>query len=534
MKTGKPIIFIGIAVITIFTRLYNLNNIPPHLSNDEISIAYDAYSVLKTGKDEHGAFLPLSFQSHNTYKAPLSAYLTVPSIALFGNTTQSARLPSVIAGSLTVLFIGLLVYELSQNFRLALVSGFLLSITPWHIYTSRMILESNIALFCVVCAIYLFLRGIRKNNPALLYFSPIFFSLSIYGYHTEWGFTPLILISLFLAYKNYFIHHKKSLFIVSFLFIITAFPIFLNFVKNLHTNARANTEIILKEPHLKAELDQSPNYKKVGLITAAIIGNYSSYINPGTLFFNGLQLFPNKDPYDSGLLLAVTLPFFFYGITKIRHYLKGNSLFFIIWLLLGPLIPSATLGGPNFIRNLVSVIPYTITISLGVNYFFYLNRKKIVPRFILLTLILANFLTFFTVYSLHFSKENGLGFQYGYREIAQYLKDVYPHFQEIIIDPRFGKNLEFDGVPHLYISYYTKLNPQSLLARKSDNYGLHFDKYNIRGIDWQKENLQPFTLYIVPYSNTLPEKLSNILRKIKEVRYPNQDPDLEIYTYDPI
>src|SRR3989338_8871915 len=112
----KPIIvslIVIIAVITIFTRFYGLESVPSHLGNDEISIAYDAYSVARTFRDEHNNYLSLSFQSHNTYKAPLYGYLTAPLTLILPNNATTVRLPSALAGSLTVLFLGLLVLELT-------------------------------------------------------------------------------------------------------------------------------------------------------------------------------------------------------------------------------------------------------------------------------------------------------------------------------------------------------------------------------------------------------------------------------------
>src|SRR3972149_10990397 len=111
MKKVYLFAIVLIAITTIFTRFTGLSQIPPHLSNDEISIAYDAYSVSKTLRDEHNQFLPISFKSHGTYKTPLTVYLTSISVRLFGNSDFSARLPSSLLGSLTVFILGLLAYE---------------------------------------------------------------------------------------------------------------------------------------------------------------------------------------------------------------------------------------------------------------------------------------------------------------------------------------------------------------------------------------------------------------------------------------
>src|SRR5260221_10639040 len=79
-------------------RFWQLGQVPTGPNWDEAALGYNAYSVLKTGKDEYGTFLPLSLRSYDDYKPPLYMYLTVPSVAMFGLNLWSTRLPSVIAG----------------------------------------------------------------------------------------------------------------------------------------------------------------------------------------------------------------------------------------------------------------------------------------------------------------------------------------------------------------------------------------------------------------------------------------------------
>lgn len=160
----KKSIIIFIIILGFLLRIWQIDKVPPSLSNDEISIAYDAYSIANTGKDSSGIFLPLSFKSHGTYKAPLYAYTSLPFIKIFGNNELSVRLPSVIFGTLTILFLYLLVKKAADSEPLALISAFLLAITPWHVYTSRIALESNLALFFVVLGVYTYIEGIRNKK----------------------------------------------------------------------------------------------------------------------------------------------------------------------------------------------------------------------------------------------------------------------------------------------------------------------------------------------------------------------------------
>jgi len=59
-------------IIGIILRFWQLTKYPVSLSMDETAIGYNAYSILKTGKDEWGEFLPLAFKSVGDYKPPVN------------------------------------------------------------------------------------------------------------------------------------------------------------------------------------------------------------------------------------------------------------------------------------------------------------------------------------------------------------------------------------------------------------------------------------------------------------------------------
>ena len=59
---------IVIIFLAIILRVVLLNEVPNGFYSDEASIGYNAYSILKTGKDEHGMLLPLYFKAFGEYK----------------------------------------------------------------------------------------------------------------------------------------------------------------------------------------------------------------------------------------------------------------------------------------------------------------------------------------------------------------------------------------------------------------------------------------------------------------------------------
>src|SRR3970040_1732828 len=99
LKIKKSLFFLLlILVLAALLRFYHLGTIPPSLYSDEINQGYNAYSLMLTGRDEHGLFLPVSLRSFGDWKPPLPAYLMIPPIYLFGLNEFSVRLPSAILG----------------------------------------------------------------------------------------------------------------------------------------------------------------------------------------------------------------------------------------------------------------------------------------------------------------------------------------------------------------------------------------------------------------------------------------------------
>src|SRR3989344_4753279 len=122
MKKHLPIILILLLAAAL--RFIQLGKNPPGLYWDEVSLGYNAYSILKTGKDEHGEFLPLArFKAFGDYKPPGYIYATVPSIALFGLNEFAVRFPSALAGVFMVWLTYLLIKELFSNHKLAALSA---------------------------------------------------------------------------------------------------------------------------------------------------------------------------------------------------------------------------------------------------------------------------------------------------------------------------------------------------------------------------------------------------------------------------
>src|SRR3989344_6534752 len=214
IKSRKIIwaILIGIILLSAILRLWQLGNVPPSPDWDEVALGYDAYSILHTGRDEFGKFLPVVLRSFDDYKPALYAYLTIPSILIFGLNTFAVRFPSALFGIISVIAVFFLIRELFKEYKyrdyLSLLSSFLLAISPWSIQFSRVAFESNIGVTLNVLVVLFFLKGLKK--PWMLSLSAFFAGLSIYSYQSEKVFTPLlVLVIVIIFWKKLFAINKK-------------------------------------------------------------------------------------------------------------------------------------------------------------------------------------------------------------------------------------------------------------------------------------------------------------------------------------
>src|SRR3972149_9040197 len=108
------IILLVILIIASFLRLWKISEVPVSLFGDELDVGYQAYSVLKTGKDYYGNFMPIHFHSLAEWRTPLYLYSAVPTVALFGVSPLGVRLPAAIFGIANIWLLYLLVRELTK------------------------------------------------------------------------------------------------------------------------------------------------------------------------------------------------------------------------------------------------------------------------------------------------------------------------------------------------------------------------------------------------------------------------------------
>ena len=95
-KNRWKIIATILLIIGILVRLIDIGKVPNALNVDEASSGYDAYALMKYGKDKRGNSFPVYLYAWGSGQSALYSYLTIPVIAITGLTEFGIRLPMAI------------------------------------------------------------------------------------------------------------------------------------------------------------------------------------------------------------------------------------------------------------------------------------------------------------------------------------------------------------------------------------------------------------------------------------------------------
>ncbi|MBI4099904.1 glycosyltransferase family 39 protein [Candidatus Microgenomates bacterium] len=427
----STICLVLIIILTSLLRFYKLTDDPPHLYWDEAAIAYNAYSVNLTGKDEWGEKYPVLFKSFGEYKLPFYIYATTVSQKIFGLNDFSVRLPSALAGTLLILASYYLVKQLFFTQKTALLASLFVAIAPWALQFSRAGFEANVALLFVTLGVFLFLR--QK-----LVVSFLFFAAAIYTYQGAVIATPLILALLV------FVHHKilhpwgKRLLPAVVLFLVVIWPFFSSYVLSDKGHTRATSENFLNMP---------------GSPATNFVTNYVSNYSLDYLFFHG-----DQDGRHSvkklGQLYLWQLPTIFIGLYVLLRRRTTAGCLIIGWILIANLPPALTTVSPHALRGLLAMVGWQILSAVGA--VFLLTRLPRFWRFLGVAIFAYALVVYLHLYYVHYPIAYAADWQDGRRQTIAFVKSVEANYDHIYI----GKDFE-----PIYLRLYWPIEPGKELGK---------------------------------------------------------------------
>ena len=455
-------------------RIYKITESPGGLYIDETSIGYNAYSLTQTGKDEHGVQWPLFFEAFGEWKLPVYIYSVYLTQVVIGPTDLSVRLPAVIYGSLSVLFIGLLVSEMfikdKRKEWLGIFSVLLLAISPWHFQFTHAGFEASAAVFFLVLGLWLFFKAKNLHSGKWLILSIISLVFTLYSYNSSRIVVPVIGFILFIFYFREF---NWKAWVAGILFgLIICIP-FLKFALSPSGMVRAQMVSIFYQPYI---------YDPWKIF----LSNYWINISPKTLFISGDPTIAHLTPFRMSLVYPFQAIFLLVGLFWCFWKITKEKILLLVLLLISFIPPALATLNPHALRGIFAVLPIQIISAVGLMNLIWLFKNRII-KYLLLVIILSVFsyslFKFLDIYHNYYAPNAYTDWQVDKKIISNYILANGQKYNAIYLSDDYGA---------IAYWWYLKLDPQMVLRDKSN---LHIGKYYFAA-DINKTLWQPNSIYI--------------------------------------
>lgn len=492
-----------IMILSLFLNVYKKDFAPPCFNADEAAFGYNAYSILKTGKDEYGTTLPLRLKSFGDYKMPLYTYLSVPFIGAFGLTESSTRAVNTVLAFFFPLAVFLLANALFKNTKVSLIASFLTAVSMALNIVGRHAHEAYLTAFLMTLVSYLFVRMINKSS----FFSTLLFSfvlfLTLFSYQSSRIFWLFFLLTSFILAGV-----KKIKWWIPLTILLITLAAFIPDL--IYRPDRVKTLLFFNSPgfsanvaELQAEGGNPIIYNPLTVGVRHLLFEYARYFSTDFLSIVGDQnvRFGFR---DLSLITLAEYIFLLAGIAILMIKKERWRLFILAIFLISPLAGALTWAEPSLTRVLFMFVPATIITAYGFSYLTdYLKENKRLI-FIGVTLLFYGVLLLHSwdFYLHHYPKKRLVvrAWQCGYRELADYVKTNYDKYETFFVSKE-------NGQPYIFLLFYLAYPPEKYqkIARLSspDKYGFgqveQFDKY----VFTATPGVKPSTYALIAYPHDL-------------------------------
>jgi 4-amino-4-deoxy-L-arabinose transferase-like glycosyltransferase len=552
----KRYLLILILLLGIFLRIWQIGNVPVSPDWDEAALGYNAYSILQTGRDEYGEFLPLTLRSFDDYKPALYAYLIIPFIKLFGLSVIAVRLPSILFGIASLFGLYYLLRELLpqsitlvgkrvESEYIALLSVFFLAISPWHVQFSRVAFEANVGLACNIYAVLFFIKGIKR--PIYLLASAFFFGINLYVYQSQKVFSPfLLLLMTGLFFKDIFRVSRVYLLSAIGIGLIISLPFIMSLVTDSGSLARArgvsflSDKTPLLEENTKRLQDDRERNDYIGLVLdnrrfvylKTFLAGYVSHFDPNWLFIKGDFENNRHHAPDMGLVYSTLIPFILMGIYLFifsESIPKRTKLFILAWILFVPLPASFTKDVPHAVRTLQMSLILQLFTALGLLGGFFLLQRLRLPifRYVCYGVIGISFglnvCYYFNQYFVQMQYYYAKDWQYGYKELVSYITPLQDNYEKIIVSNRGTMDQSY-----IFFLFYMQYDPKHYLQEGGTKSG----GLSEQGNSFANFEFRPFSYLTEKNGKTLfigsPADFPEVGEEIHKIYYPNKPVNTDV------
>jgi 4-amino-4-deoxy-L-arabinose transferase-like glycosyltransferase len=495
------------------------------MNADELSFGYNAYSLVKTGKDEYGATLPMRLKSFGDYKLPLYSYIATAPIALIGLNETAVRFPAFVAGVLLPFIVYLLVKKLFEDDNKALMAGFLVAVSPLFGEMTRHAHEGTIMIVFLLAAIYFLIKVMEEVSYRNISLFSLFMLLSLFSYHIARVFA-VFLVGYLLIHLLKRGRARKNLFTITILIL----PLLFFGITELRNSPQRlknlvfynNSGFTLRINELRGEHDAQMLHNKFTQSVVLLSSEYLKYFSPQFLVIgetsNPRFGYPGISPVTAVeyVFIFVGLYYLFKNQEKYRHLL-------VLLFLLSPIPASLAWQEYSVNRSFFILVPGLMLAAYG--FIEALKENKGINRNVVLIgttglFVFFNFLSW-DFYFNHYPKRAQVirAWECGNREMALFIKKNYNRFNKFYITRK-------NGQPYISLLFYLQYPPEKYQKEATlsspDEYGFgqieKFDKFEFNFKYDPNLRNSVFIGYPDDFNNTGVD-----MRKIKKIKIGTEE-----------
>ena len=346
---------------------WRLDETPTYLSPDEAIIAVDAHSVATTGRDMHGALLPLYFfiqvnpKSERTgWFTPVIFYLSAAVQLVLPFSESSVRMPSVIVGMINLVLLFAIVRELSGNQWIALMSAALLALSPAHYIFSRYALDYLYPVPFLLAWLLALRHAMHHRTPVRMLVCGLCLGFGFYSYIAAVILMPLMLL-LAIAVMWPLVDRPARLWplVAGFAIPVSFFVMWLA----MHPDAFASTAqryALYDSKQLSAlqGLREFLSFQNIERMTSI----YWSFLSPSVLFLSGDQLitFSTRQAGVFPLVMAVLL---LLGMVQVIERERSRFAWLVVaGFLIAPL-PAVLVPENGAVNRATALLPFGVLLA---------------------------------------------------------------------------------------------------------------------------------------------------------------------------
>src|SRR3989339_87202 len=334
VKNKLLIIPLLIILFSLILRFTWIDRFPGGMDADQVEVSLSAKTIGLFGVDSSGTGWKTMIFGNNTKAgiAGLPSIMISPLYYFSKLNLTNIRIPFVIINVITIIFLSLLVFELTKEKIIIILTLLIGFINPWMFAYSRVPTEAPFSLLLIIVGMYF----LFKFKGYKIFYSLLFFVGSFYSY---FGAKPLLLLLVpVLLIIHYFINNKRNIKI--YIFFLLSFILFAGIYfgvsrkLNLNTfSARSQDEILILNAdyfsdkvneYRRASIDYPLKNVLINKYTVTLLEfskKYMSWISSDFLFWKG----DARGMYtfeDHGLIYVLDLLFIVIGIYGISNYKK--------------------------------------------------------------------------------------------------------------------------------------------------------------------------------------------------------------------